>query len=76
MTGWLFAAGALLVAGGWWIGRRRLARLRGTGRVTDDVIRRIEGTGRVEADEPLDLDEAAEEEERFWSESWDEPEPW
>ncbi len=73
---WLFAAGAALVVGAWWVGRRRLARLRGDARVTDDTIRRIENTGRVEADESLDLQEAAEEEERFWDESWDEPEPW
>ena len=31
--------------------------------------------GRIEQDEPLDLEEAAAEEERFWSETWDEPEP-
>ncbi len=73
---WLFAAGALIVAAAWWTGRRRLARFRGHGRLTDDTIRRIEATGRIEADEPLDLEEAAEEEERFWEESWDEPEPW
>ena len=74
MTGWLFAAGAILVAGGWWMNRRRLRSLRDRG-LSDGDIRRIEASGRVERDEPLDLDEAAAEEERFWSETWDEPEP-
>ncbi len=27
-------------------------------------------------DDPLDMDAVREEEERFWSESWDEPEEW
>jgi hypothetical protein len=43
--------------------------------LTDAEIRAIERGERVEADGPLDLDEAAEEEERFWDETWDEPEP-
>jgi hypothetical protein len=71
---WIFAAGAILVLGAWLSYRRRIAELRGT-RLTDDDIRAIEEGRRVRADEPLDLDEAAEEEERFWDESWDEPEP-
>ena len=74
MTGWLFAAGALLVAGAWYANRRRLRSMR-QGGLSDAAIRRIEASGRVELDEPLDLDEAREEEERFWNESWDEPEP-
>ena len=43
--------------------------------VDDDVIRTIieKGEVYVEEDEPLDLDEVDDEEERFWSESWDEP---
>jgi hypothetical protein len=42
-------------------------------RVTDDIIEQIETTGRVELDEPLDLDEIADEEARFWDEErWDE----
>lgn len=72
--GWVFAAAALLVAAAGLAYRRRMARLRGPGLSQDD-IRRIEELGRVQADEPLDLQEAAEEEERFWDESWDEPEP-
>ena len=74
MTGWLFAVGAVLVAGAWYANRRRLRRMR-EGGLSDGDIRRIEASGRVERDEPLDLDEAADEEERFWGETWDEPEP-
>lgn len=73
MTSWLFAGAALLVAGAGALARRRIARARAA--LTDEDIRAIEELGRVRADEPLDLDEAAEEEERFWSETWDEPEP-
>jgi hypothetical protein len=74
VTGWLFAIGAVLVAAAGLGYRRRLARLKGGG-LPDAAIRRIEASGRVEVDEPLDLEEAAEEEERFWAETWDEPEP-
>lgn len=74
--GWLFAGGALLVFAGWIGYRRRIAEIRGRRPLTDDMIRAIENAGRVEVDEPLDLEEAAEEEDRFWSESWDEPEPY
>ncbi|MDX1493942.1 MAG: hypothetical protein R3253_07790 [Longimicrobiales bacterium] len=31
------------------------------------------GEIHIDEDEPLDLDEVEDEEERFWSESWDEP---
>jgi hypothetical protein len=56
--------------------RRRLEQKRP--RVDDDAIRRIVQTGRLasEEDEPLDMEEIEEEERRFWSESWDEPEEW
>ena len=44
--------------------------------VTDEVVRQIEREGRVRTDErePLDRDRIREEEDRFWSETWDEPE--
>ena len=71
--GWIFAAGAAAVAAAWWGYRRRMAALRDD-RLSDRDIRMIEQSGRLEADEPLDLEEAAQEEERFWGESWDEPE--
>ncbi len=74
MTGWIFAGGAVLVAGAWYATRRRLRQLKDR-ELSDAAIRQIEASGRVEVDEPLDLEEAAEEEERFWGETWDEPEP-
>lgn len=56
--------------------RRRLGALksRDGSVLTDDMVRRIEEHGRVEAEEPLDWEEIRAEEERFWEESWDEPE--
>lgn len=74
MIGWIFAVGAVLVAAAWLENRRRLRGMRDS-ELSDGAIRQIEVSGRVEVDEPLDLEEAAEEEERFWNESWDEPEP-
>jgi hypothetical protein len=46
-------------------------------RVDDAAVDAILETGelRVE-DEPLDLTEIDQREERFWSESWEEPEEW
>ena len=43
--------------------------------VDDALVEQIIHTGQVsvEDDEPLDLDQIDDEEERFWSESWDEP---
>ena len=74
MIGWIFAIGAVLVAVAGIGYRRRLGELERTS-LSEGAIRQIEASGRVEMDEPLDLDEAADEEERFWGESWDEPEP-
>ena len=44
--------------------------------VTDDLIRQIEDSGRVQIDEPerLDLGEIRAEEDEFWEQTWDEPE--
>lgn len=75
MIQWLFVVGAVLVVAGWIGYRRRLRGVRDRG-LSDGAIRHIEARGRLDMDEPLDLDEAAEEEERFWGESWDEPEPY
>lgn len=75
MIGWLFALGAVLVVVGWMGYRRRLQEVKERG-LSNGAIRQIEASGRVEMDEPLDLEEAAEEEDRFWGESWDEPEPY
>lgn len=57
-----------------WLTRPRVTRQ--SVELSDDMIHRIETTGRLELDEePLDLDEIHEEEKRFWEEEpWDEPE--
>lgn len=69
---------ALMALIGGLLYRSRLSRVTGGGEtpVTDDVVRQIVETGRVEIDEPLDLDEIQEEEARFWEEQWDEPDEW
>lgn len=74
MIGWIFALGALLVAVAGLGYRRQIEQVKRDG-LTEGAIRQIEASGRIDMDDPLDLDEAAEEEERFWEESWDEPEP-
>lgn len=74
-----FAFGALAVLGGLAVRRKaRAARRSGRTALDDEAIRRIMTTGslRVEDDPPLDMEEIEEEEERFWSEPWDEPEEW
>lgn len=78
MSGTLWIAmGGLAVAAGvavrWRI--RRARRRDGDVDLDDDAIRRIEETGRLETDErePLDHDRIREEEDRFWAETWDEP---
>jgi len=44
--------------------------------VDDEALRAILNTGTLEAEEdaPLDIREIDEEERKFWSETWDEPE--
>lgn len=44
--------------------------------MTDDLVRQIETLGRIDAEEihELDVDEARQEEDRFWAQTWDEPE--
>lgn len=71
---WVILAILPIVAG--IAARRRIRRKLGDGgpTLTDDDVRRIERTGRTEADVgPLDLDEIERAEEEFWEESWDEP---
>ena len=71
----------LLVA---WLTRRRRTRQPGvprrsawlTDRMVDEIIRTGSLSARYVPEEDLDLDEIAREEERFWSESWDEPGPY
>jgi hypothetical protein len=69
--------GLLAVAAGLMY-RSRLTRVIRSGEpvLTDDMIRQIEDRGRVDVEEPLDLDEIEEEEARFWEEPWDEPDEW
>lgn len=81
MTGTLlWSVLALLAVLGWLRVRARLRakREREKPEVDDRALRRILEEGRLETDEdePLDPEEAAEEERRFWEESWDEPEAW
>ena len=65
---------ALLAASTALIMRRRIRDYVGGGsELDDDMIRRIEQEGTVELEDPIDFDEVREEEERFWSESWDIP---
>jgi len=46
--------------------------------VDDDAVDEILRTGVLitNEDQPLDLEEIDEEERKFWSERWDEPEEW
>lgn len=69
--------GALVVVGGLAV-RRRIRASRDRPVLDDDAVRRIVDTGRFPGDEdpPLDIDEIEEAEDRFWSESWDDPEDW
>lgn len=73
------ALGVMVVLGGLGV-RRRLRERRADTEpgLDDEAIRRIVETGTLTVDEepPLDLEEIEEEEERFWSEKWDEPEEW
>ncbi len=72
LTGALTALAAYAVTRRWLTVRaeRRSA-------LTDDAIREIERHGRLEREEPLDLEEVDAEERRFWDEEkWDESEEW
>lgn len=76
----LFSAllAALTVAASWSLYERRRQLIRSRPALDDEAIQRILATGElfVEEDEPLDLEEIDEQEERFWSETWDEPDDW
>lgn len=67
-------AGVLLVAAAIRLRFRVVGRRSAHSGLNDDMIRQIEEHGRVEMDEPLDREHIAREEERFWEETWDEPE--
>jgi hypothetical protein len=61
----------VLVAG--WRARDRLRRMKHGPSISDDMVRDIETRGTVDVEEPLDYDEIAREEQRFFEETWDEP---
>lgn len=76
VTGLTLVLAAGLAVVGYVLSRHHLRARRQAASLDDDAIRRIETQGRVDVEEPLDLQEAHEEEERFWEEDWDEPDPW
>lgn len=71
---------ALLVAAATMFVRHRFRRKAplSDGWLTDDMVQQIIDLGvlseRQVPEDALDLEEVAKEEERFWSETWDEPE--
>jgi hypothetical protein len=73
----VFGAGfaLLVVAAGVTLHVRRRAAYVRVPVVDDNLIEQIIERGQVivDDDEPLDLETIDDEEERFWSESWDEP---
>jgi hypothetical protein len=72
----LVLAGVVVIAGA--LARQRVRRTVEGKRpvVSDEVLRRIleEGAVSPEEEEPLDEDAARDAEDRFWDETWDEPE--
>jgi len=75
MNGLLWLVASILALAAGFLYLRRLRRLTHGPGLTDEMITRIESAGELEVEEPLDLEEAAEEERRFWEdEPWDEPE--
>lgn len=74
----LFLFMALLVAASALLAYRRRHRRGKPAGLTNEMVRRIEREGslRYELPEPLDLDEIRDEEDAFWSQTWDEPEEW
>lgn len=55
--------------------RRQRASVLFAQTLTDDMVRQIEEAGYIDVDEPLDIQEIQEEEERFWEEApWEDPE--
>lgn len=45
--------------------------------LTDDLVRQIEEDGRVDFDEPLDIEQIQEEEARFWEDRpWEDSDEW
>lgn len=78
MTTVFFLLALLALAGGV-LTRYRIRRRtdRDAVDVTDEVVRQIEREGSLETGEPepLDREHIHREEDRFWKEYWDDPEP-
>lgn len=73
----ILLAGLALIGG--LLYRIRLTRTIGDVRplLTDELVRQIEEDGRVDFDEPLDLEQIQEEEARFWEDQpWEESDEW
>lgn len=70
---WVALATLVIIAGLRIVARVRLGRESDVRPLTDEEIRRLEAGGTIELDTPTDYEEVAEAEERFWGESWDEP---
>lgn len=77
---WISVLAVAVIIAGWLTRRTILRTVRNEEpMITDELLRRVLEEGSVEhpgADEPLDEDRIRAEEDRFWSESWDDPEPW
>ena len=74
MSFWILI-GLLALAGGL-LARRKIREATRSPGLTDDMVRRIERRGRLDwEEEELDLEEIREEEDEFWAQTWDEPEP-
>jgi len=75
---WLALTGLMVVAAIRLHTRHKELAASSRPRVDDDAIHAILETGEltIDEDEPLDLVEIDESEERFWSESWEEPDEW
>lgn len=74
---WIVLSALVGVAGVRYLLRLRAVRRSGVPAVDDAALEEILRTGRLrtpEPHEPIDMREAAEAEEEFWSQSWDEPE--
>lgn len=70
---WIALAALTIIGGAQvWL-RIRHARESKVHPLSDEEIRRLERGGSIEIEPPTDLNEAADEEEHFWGESWDEP---
>lgn len=73
----LFLGMAMLALAAGLLVRSRLRRRGRKRALTDEMVRRIEREGELlyEEEESLDLEGIRQEEDAFWEQTWDEPEP-